>query len=185
MFETTVIDNFLDEREQELVRSNLLQRAKWQFIMDMDGKDTSQYPSFGFVHVFNHPNEGIKSEFYSAVVNLFVPRVKEKLNLEVKEVHYARSFLQVPLDSKFHKGRNNVHVDIPQSHIAGVYYVTDSDGDTILYENRYGETVTELKRHQTVTPKAGRMVFFDGSRYHCSSQPTGALRCIINMDLIV
>jgi Rps23 Pro-64 3,4-dihydroxylase Tpa1-like proline 4-hydroxylase len=135
--------------------------------------------------VFNHPNEGIMSEYYTAVVNLFIPKFKEKLNLDVKDVYYARSFLQIPLEAKFHKERNNVHVDIPQSHIAAVYYVTDSDGDTVLYDNRYGENVTTLKRHQTVTPKAGRMVFFDGSRYHCSSQPTESLRCIINMDLIV
>lgn len=185
MFETLVIDDFLNSHEQEVVRNNLLQRARWNLIIDMDGKYDAKYPSFGFVHVFKHPNEGITSEFYQAVVDLFVPKIKEKANLDVKDVYYTRSFLQVPLEAKFHKERNNVHVDIPQKHIAAVYYVTDSDGDTVIYDNVYGENVTTLKRHQTVTPKAGRMVFFDGSRYHCSSQPTNALRCIINMDLIV
>jgi hypothetical protein len=159
-------------------------RAKWQFLYDMNGNMEDKYPSYGFVHVFNHPDEGVKSEFYQAVIDLFIPRIKEKVNIDVKDVYYARSFLQLPLEQHHYKERNNVHVDIPQKHIAAVYYVTDSDGDTVLYENRYGEDVSELKRYKTVTPKAGRMVFFDGSRYHCSSQPQTGLRCIINMDLI-
>ena len=109
----------------------------------------------------------------------------EKAGFNPRQVYYTRSFLQIPLEARHHKERNNVHVDIPQSHVAAVYYVTDSDGDTILYDNRYGEDVKTLKRHKTVKPKAGRMVFFDGHRYHCSSQPTNSLRCIINFDLIV
>ena len=185
MFETLVVDDFLNEREQEIVRSNLLQRAKWQLITDMDGKEDAKYPSYGFVHVFKHPEHGIMSEFCEAVLGLFLPKFEEKAGFNPKQVYYTRSFLQIPLEARHHKERNNVHVDIPQSHVAAVYYVTDSDGDTILYDNRYGEDVKTLKRHKTVTPKAGRMVFFDGHRYHCSSQPTNSLRCIINFDLIV
>jgi len=185
MFDTLVIDDFLDIENQKQVRDALFNVAEWRFIVDMDGNDVTEYPSYGFVHVFKHPVEGIGSQFYQALVNLFVPLIKEKANIDVKDVYYTRSFLQVPLEKKFYKDRNNVHVDIPQSHIAAVYYVTDSDGDTIIYDNVYGEDVTSLKRHKTVTPKAGRMVFFDGSRYHCSSQPTKSARCIINFDLIV
>jgi hypothetical protein len=185
MFETLVIDDFMDKEEQELIKFNLLSRAKWTFIQDMNGKDDDKHPSYGFVHIFKHPDQGIMSEFCEAVLGMFIPKFKDKANLDVRRVHYSRSFLQLPLEAKHYKNRNNVHVDIPQSHIAAVYYVTDSTGDTIIYDNVYGEDVKELKRHKTVTPKAGRIVFFDGSRYHCSSQPTDSLRCIINFDLIV
>lgn len=184
MFETLVIDDFLNAEEQKLIKFNLLNRAKWSFIQDMNDSDC-EYPSYGFVHIFNHPELGIMSEFCDAVHGLFLTKIKEQSGVDVKQIYYSRSFLQLPLEKKHYKDRNNVHVDIPQSHIAAVYYVTDSDGDTILYDNRYGETVTSLKRHKTVTPKAGRIVLFDGSRYHCSSQPTDKLRCIINFDLIV
>jgi Rps23 Pro-64 3,4-dihydroxylase Tpa1-like proline 4-hydroxylase len=183
MFETLVIDNFLNAEEQEIIRQNLLMRAKWEFLYDMNGDMDSKHPSYGFVHVFTHPNEGVMSEFYTALLGMFSTKLKKIV--DYKEINYVRSFLQLPLESKHYKERNNVHVDIPQNHIAAVYYVTDSDGDTVIYDNRYGETVTTLKRHKTVTPKAGRIVFFDGSRFHCSSQPTDKLRCIINFDLVV
>jgi hypothetical protein len=39
--------------------------------------------------------------------------------------------------------------------------------------------------HKRVTPKRGRAVLFDGSRYHCSSQPTIGYRTIINFDLTI
>lgn len=185
MFKTLVIDDFMNKEEQELIKTNLLNRAKWQFLGDMNGKDDDKYPSYGFVHIFKHPEYGIMSEFCDAVLGMFIPKFKEKANLVVSSIHYSRSFLQLPLEQKHYKNRNNVHVDLPKPHIACVYYVTDSDGDTVLYDNVYGEDVKTLRRHQTVTPKAGRAVFFDGSRYHCSSQPTDTLRCIINFDLIV
>jgi Rps23 Pro-64 3,4-dihydroxylase Tpa1-like proline 4-hydroxylase len=185
MFETLVIDDFLDEKNREILKAALLYGAEWNFIHDMDGKEDIKYPSYGFVHVFKHPDEGVKSRFYKNLIDLFVPKINQKANIEVKDVYYVRSFLQIPLEAKFYKERNNVHVDIPQKHIAAVYYVTDSDGDTVIYDNTYGEDVKTLQRHKTVTPKAGRMVFFDGSRYHCSSQPTESARCIINFDLIV
>ena len=185
MFETLVVDDFLNPEEQQMIKDAMLFRASWKLIPDMDGKDDSKYPSYGFVHIFKHPYEGIQSEFHQALLDLFVPKFKEKVGIDVQDVFYTRSFLQIPLEARHHKERNNVHVDIPQSHVAAVYYVTDSDGDTVIYNNRYGEDVTELQRHKTVTPKQGRMIFFDGHRYHCSSQPNDSLRCIINFDLIV
>jgi hypothetical protein len=184
MFETLVIDNFLDENQQIIVRDNLLSRAKWNLVNDMSLKDDA-YPSYGFVHLFNHPEQGILSEFYEAVVDLFIPKINLAANIEVRDVYYTRSFLQVPLEKKFYKDRNTVHVDVPIKHIAAVYYVTDSDGDTVIYENKIGEDVKDLIRHKTVTPKSGRLVMFDGSRFHCSSQPKKSLRCIINFDLVV
>ena len=80
-------------------------------------------------------------------------------------------------------------MDIPQDHYACVYYLNDSDGDTIIYEQNKHDTVAgsnnvELVEHARVTPKKGRLVMFDGARYHCSSQPKESYRCIINFDLV-
>ena len=41
---------------------------------------------------------------------------------------------------KFYKGHNGLHVDLPKEHLACVYYVNDSDGDTIIYEQNTLDT---------------------------------------------
>jgi ectoine hydroxylase-related dioxygenase (phytanoyl-CoA dioxygenase family) len=58
-----------------------------------------------------------------------------------------------------------------------LYYVTDSDGDTIFFD----DNENEIKR---VSPKKGRIAFFDGTINHCSSNPTKLHRSVINFDFI-
>ena len=53
-----------------------------------------------------------------------------------------------------------------EKHLALLYYVNDSDGDTIIYENK-----KTLKIKKTIKPKQGRIVIFDGSYWHSGSQP--------------
>ena len=85
-----------------------------------------------------------------------------------------------------------------------IYYVNDSDGDTILYENMLDmdddsqwrtrevnaedamppplDKFVELKR---VAPKQGRVLVFDGFRYHTAMQPqTSDKRIVINGNAI-
>jgi hypothetical protein len=42
----------------------------------------------------------------------------------------------------------------------------------------------DLQEKQRVTPKAGRVVLFDGFYWHTSCQPVHNVRCIINYNLI-
>ena len=56
-----------------------------------------------------------------------------------------------------------------------LYYVNDTDGDTIFYN----DNEEEIKR---VSPKKGRVVFFDGSIMHSASTPTQTHRAIINFS---
>ena len=71
-----------------------------------------------------------------------------------------------------------IHVDTITPHWVCLYYVCDSDGDTILYKDDYK---TELKR---ITPKKNRIVFFEGSIPHCSTPPSNNHRIIINFNFI-
>ena len=62
-----------------------------------------------------------------------------------------------------------------------LYYVCDSDGDTIIFnEKEKSEKYTVQKR---VTPKQGRVVLFDGDFYHTAEQPIDNIRCVVNYDL--
>jgi hypothetical protein len=82
---------------------------------------------------------------------------------------------------------NEHHVDVGVPHMVALMYLNDSDGDTIIYKekmnpNHYKTPFTleeydmylrdKLTEDRRVTPKANRVVLFDGATYHSSSTPT-------------
>ena len=86
-------------------------------------------------------------------------------------------FTKLPVDVRYH----NPHVDFYEPHQVALYYVNDSDGDTVIFEETSDQVskaqsavlanenkFTEIRR---IAPKRGRMVLFDGRRYHASMHP--------------
>jgi hypothetical protein len=75
---------------------------------------------------------------------------------------------------------NLPHIDDANPHLVGLYYPDNFDGDTVFYTDATGET--EITR---VTPKKGRMVLFDGSTYHASSNPIqSSYRTTVNFNFL-
>ena len=91
------------------------------------------------------------------------------------------------------KEYDNIHIDIPFSHLVVLYYVNDTDGDTFIFDkfadldNLKSPTINESESTiiKRVSPKKGRALLFDGRRYHSSSGPTKDIRCIINFDIAI
>ena len=187
---TIVIDDLIPENLQNEYHDLVLSRREWSFVKDMSYSNGHvRYPSYGFNMLFKHPEHGIVSELYEAVSVPIINALLEKEKLDVKDICFNRAFLQLPLSPLFYKEQNGLHVDLPDPHYACIYYLNDSDGDTVIMEQTIDNTApgskgVDVKIHQRVTPKKGRMVVFDGTRYHCSSQPTQSYRAIINFDLV-
>jgi hypothetical protein len=75
------------------------------------------------------------------------------------------------------------HVDSPNNHLVLLYYIDDSDGDTVLYKNNYYED-SEMIADIRISPKAGRAVLFDGRIYHSFYYPNiYDKRSVININL--
>ena len=191
MFDTVVVDNLLNHKDQSYLHDMIMHHCEFKFLNDVSGNNDQPFPSHGFVHVTKHPEFVKPTIIYDVLVGMFKERLQQFVP-EYKEIYYNRIFLQLPLAKHFKKEHNGVHVDLPPHlpHVACVYYVNDSDGDTIIYEQTIndvpgGSQNVQLTEHKRVTPRRGRAVFFDGSRYHCSSQPTLNYRTIINFDLTV
>lgn len=111
----------------------------------------------------------------------------KKIGKECKEIYNARSFMHFPLAAELRKEYDNIHIDIGYEHLVCLYYVNDTDGDTFLFNRtkkdgpiQKDKTPEILKR---VSPKKGRAILFDGSRYHSSSGPTKDIRVIINFNV--
>ena len=76
------------------------------------------------------------------------------------------------------------HVDMPRTHWAMIYYVNDSDGDTILLDKTYPDWANAVELHR-IAPKKGRAILFDGGHYHCGTAPTRHdVRVVLNYNFV-
>lgn len=186
--QTIVIDDIIPVDLQDKFHETLINYPMWRFVKDMSYANYDlEFPSYGFNMMIKHPDHGIVSPLYEAISVPIANAIAERINF--KDIYFNRAFLQLPLEQRFVKEHNGIHLDLPEDHYACVYYVNDSDGDTIVYEQtrhntECGSQNVELTEHKRVTPKKGRVVIFDGARFHCSTQPKNSYRCIINFDLI-
>lgn len=79
---------------------------------------------------------------------------------------------------------NPAHIDFYKPHQVVLYYVNNSDGDTILYDKVLGEDPETLKEIERFHPNQGDFVVFDGLRYHSSSSPIENFhRCTLNFTI--
>jgi hypothetical protein len=65
--------------------------------------------------------------------------------------------------------------------VTAIYYINDSDGDTVMF-NQLGDKLLPI---QTITPKRGRLVMFNGARYHSGNCPTNDKpRALLNINFL-
>jgi len=178
-----IYDNIINEFEQEIVKKYLYDESKWSFIQDVSLENNLHQRRPGFKIMFDdvHP----LSSYFETIIN----NTAKKIKLKNPELLEARSFLQLPLNKEYvGEGVDTPHLDRTEKHLVFLYYVCDSDGDTIIYNYRskdkndipFFEDIKELKR---ITPKQGRVVVFNGLNWHTAEQPTKDIRCILNFNI--
>ena len=188
--EIIVIDDFISLDYQEKIKQELLGLENdfpWYYTEDVTtaGDFDSQYsPALNHYYV-NFDDDDI-SEVESVYHHLFVPMLSKAckyLKIPETEVIQGRSFLQFPLKNIDTSVVDTPHIDLDEGdeHVVVLYYVVDSDGDTIIYNERT-ESLTYTEK-QRVTPKQGRVVIFEGGQYHTAQQPSNGTRCIVNYNL--
>ena len=175
-----VIDNIINKQEQENIKNFLFNQVQWSFVNDVSHKDNIHQKRPGFKLVFHQ---------LSYSIDLLLKQTAKKVKKTDETLLEARSFLQLPLNKEYiGAGVDTPHLDRTTPHTVFLYYVTDSDGDTIVYNYKsksendipYFEDIRESKR---IKPKQGRVVVFDGLYWHTAEQPTKDVRCIINFNI--
>tara|TARA_S200002703_G_C3650534_1_gene199715 strand:+ start:48 stop:614 length:567 start_codon:yes stop_codon:yes gene_type:complete len=125
---------------------------------------------------------GDSSHFF--LLPLQIACLQEELYFSLEQVYRAKINLKFKQESKLDKFINPPHVDLNYSnHLVGLYYINDSDGDTIIYE---GDDKNNLKILESIEPKKGRMILMDGSRMHSASHPLKTkTRMVINYNVLL
>ncbi len=192
--EIVVIDDIIDLEYQNGIKGILLgddafqgRYFPWFYTEDVTGandKDSQHRAALGHEYVFLDDDD--TGRVISGFHNMFLPMLKEairRVGLKQEEtgILQGRSFLQLPRNIQ-REDVDTPHIDINRKkHLVALYYVCDSDGDTIIYNERVKSENYTIKRR--VTPKQGRMVIFDGTLYHTAEQPLHSTRCVVNYNL--
>ena len=190
--EIIVIDDFISLEYQEKIKQELLgldNDFPWFYTEDITGAgdyDSQHRSALGHNYVSIDDDNDDTSEIQSVYHHLFTPMLSKAcqyLKMPEAEILQGRSFLQFPLANVDTSVADTPHIDLDEGfeHIVVLYYVIDSDGDTIIYNERTeSSSYTEKQR---VSPKQGRVVIFDGGQYHTAQQPKNGVRCVVNYNL--
>tara|TARA_A100001388_G_scaffold271724_1_gene250934 strand:- start:55 stop:615 length:561 start_codon:yes stop_codon:yes gene_type:complete len=180
-----IFDNIIDSKAQRKIQQIIFNKIRWQFIPDVTKPDNKQQrPGFNYKFISNRENV---FKWHKEMCTI-IDAACNKINFIRKDCLQGRSFLQLPLNLK-DRSIDAPHVDADIDHMVVLYYVNDSDGDTVIYENLFEgydkvPLMSELKESKRVTPKAGRVVMFNGKHWHTSCQPQHNVRCVVNYNVI-
>lgn len=133
--------------------------------------ENDRYP-LSFVHVLKSSTHlSSHLENFGLIPSL----VCEEKSLILRDIAVARIYLILPYDTKL--DHYAPHIDLPFEHKVVLYYVNDSDGDTVFFN--------QGKIFKRVAPKRGRCVVFDGDIWHGGGIPTKNPRSVVNFDILV
>lgn len=98
--------------------------------------------------------------------------IRIKANLMTKDGSYPQGFYNGP------------HIDFTGDNLMSfVYYVNDSDGDTVFFDTyldgKEEHNITELTEVERITPKFGTGVLFNSQQVHTSSTPKVTNRRVV------
>lgn len=140
-------------------------------------QDPMAFSSFGFTHVVWDIDQGKVSELISLmgpIVENFQSQAKIKINNFLR----IKINLQVPVKGNSFEKYNGAHVDRFEPHQTLIYYVNDSDGDTVIFDKMYTEdedfktdSSISLPVKQRIKPVANTLLHINGFQYHSSSNP--------------
>ncbi len=194
-----VIDDFLSKTYFEMLKKEVFStRFTWTYRENITYKDDSKVfvdwdnyfnsnsnSEFGFSHEIYYDGESLShlnlflSSFFASLLD--VSKAKKILRSRVDMVTYSPE-----------KYKHFPHVDFYFPHISSVFYLTDSDAETVIYDLKcdsyhdiLGIDVKGLKEIAKIKPKENRILFFDGSYLHTGHSPSQfKKRVLINTNLL-
>ncbi len=175
-----IYDDVLSKDEQDKVEKYLtdynfpwyLQKATVSKPIK-DSMYKREIPFMGHAFCLNSVPCSLEYEMTFSVLNT----ICKKINLPYKRVLRSRANLVFKDGSV---GGTGIHVDFEEEHTVVLYYVNESDGDTTLYADDLGKEVL-----QTISPKKGRVIIFDGLIKHSAGVPVNhPTRIVLNYNLL-
>ena len=147
--------------------------------------DENTIQTYQYTHLLYHSQTHTSSQHIDFVRPLIYTAM-DKFSVQTPDILRVKANM-LTNNRRFQVEKYNpAHVDAVFSHVVILYYINDSDGDTVIFNETYGSHFTELTVKQRISPKKGRAVCFPGKYFHASSNPIEHdTRTVINIDLVV
>jgi hypothetical protein len=139
-----------------------------------------------------HPKSNCKNEEINHIIDNMQLVVAKNLNLEFIKNYRWKINWTTPIGD--YNQMDLLHCDDGRNHIAMVYYINNSTGDTCIYNNINGNNAETYQKNfngvdfnsysllTKVSPKMGRCVIFDGKLAHHGNYPSDGDRFILNFN---
>ena len=179
-----IFDNVLSEKDNNNIQSLITKDIfPWyinreEYILDLYKDNCLSHSQFTHVlyneEIFGSSKKAIRSPYYST----FFPYIQHF----IKHYKVSGSLYRMKLNCQYQDNRfvdkyNPIHFDEDTPHSSLLYYINESDGDTIFFNNG--------KEIQRVSPKKNRLVISNGPIAHCSSNPIKTeLRYVLNTVIL-
>ena len=145
----------------------------------------------------NHLNEyGFSRNLWDekrGPIDQYTPFIEPML-FQILDIIDCDNILRARIDMVTWSGKEDfihpAHIDTKFPNTAAIFYVNDSDGDTIFYNVKREDVpkdkdYRDLEEYDRVSPKANRLVIFNGNQLHTGSSPTKhKTRILINSNYI-
>lgn len=182
-----VIDNFLDQSYFEEVKNYITSpQQEWHLY---DNISVSTLPSNSPEEYQNLSSFGFG---FDIVGGSYTCEILEDLVKYVLDYSNCSEILRVRLDMTVFnplKFKHLPHVDGFGEHKTAIFYITDSDAETIVYnEKLLNETdyvnFDSLTIKKRIVPKENRLLIFDGQHLHTGHSPSKSTkRILLNINM--
>jgi len=173
MFNPIEIKQVVDQEYQKKIYDLVTDiEFPWHFMEDTttERANGTHADTPAFANLVYHPNnkENPYAEFFVPLLN----SIAEKSNLKVHSV--LRMRLGFLLNTKYAFPSipyvaNTAHRDFDQDHYVAVYYVNESDGETVIYHET--EPSEKYRPMHKSMPEQGKALVFNGWHFHASTCP--------------
>lgn len=191
-----LIENIIPKKYQDEIETVLNSKTfPWYYMEDIspgEWQSREYTESSAICHtLFN--NEGIISDYFP-VIKPILYFLDDKTGIIPSRILRIRIRRTVQTPGHTSEKYNRPHIDLPEPmpFTTLVYYADETDGDTILFNEKYRPgfdpdkvDLTKLTEHSRISPKKGSGLVFDGWQYHAGNNPVNyKKRTIINFDFV-
>jgi hypothetical protein len=170
-----IIEKLLPQELENLITKTMTDKwFNWNWNSEQIVPQTPDKDLFQLTHLFYYKRKVLSKHFN--LMNTAVGYFAEKTGLKVKRVVRIKGNLLTNVAHEEESLTNLIHTDLPiladGKFISFVYYVIDSDGDTIIYDK-------DRNIVETSPPIKGNCVWLNSKTEHRSSPPVNHKRRIV------
>jgi|688.fasta_scaffold00772_5 hypothetical protein len=187
-----VFDDIISTEEQKILNDYVKSsNIEWVSMENVTGYYGGKLETHKFPAKV-HPKSNCKNEEINHIIDNMQLVVAKNLNLEFIKNYRWKINWTTPIGD--YNQMDLLHCDDGRNHIAMVYYINNSTGDTCIYNNINGNNAETYQKNfngvdfnsysllTKVSPKMGRCVIFDGKLAHHGNYPSDGDRFILNFN---